>query len=367
MDVKSILGVYKSGIPKDDAVIVHTPDPSKYHDPSSLALGTTGDHVMAAIVGRSHGYAGWRGTIIPHATELGGSMGHNAHVPVREVYIDPELNNRSIVVDMSQFSGDSMKAAMAAASSEARAMLHDPKDAAVVTWGQFARRPGEHTETPTELTIKQGDAQASRMFEEQRQPPLQMPGVYVVPKASPGGGQVVPTQRTQLPPAAAFTRPRPQSDQSVPQVLSPPPVEAPPIQATPQLAADVRSLHDAFGGDDRPMTQPSSTFKPLRRVVFELPAPFGQFQVQYHDVIRQDMLLVLVYDHSRPMQMVWFPPSLEGSSGEPAAIATLVVGDHNEQDMLYLVYPTGLKFMYEGKEFVILTIDKEKPMKKGTP
>jgi hypothetical protein len=83
----------------------------------------------------------------------------------------------------------------------------------------------------------------------------------------------------------------------------------------------------------------------------------------YHDIIRNSQVLVLVYDHRRPMQMVWFPPAGNSESTEP--IVALVAGDGSEPDMLYLVYPTGVSFKYEDKEFVILTIEKEKQMAKG--
>ena len=345
----SILGVYKSGIPRDNAVKVHTPDPTKYHDPAAVTLGTTGDAAMAAMMGHTNGYAGWRGTIIPHATELGGSMGHDAQVPVHEVYIDPELNNRAICVDMAQFRSDDARAALAAASAQARAECRDPKDAAVVTWGQFAG-PLVGRADAAQLTIKQGNAQAAIPREEPRLPPVQLPGVYVVPKASEGGGQV------PSPPPASFAN----------QFAGAP---AASFGSAPALD-QARSLHAAFAEGNghppqaAPAAPPPRPERPMRRVTFELPAPVGQLHLQYHDVVRNGITLVLVYDHNRPMQMVWFPPA-PPPPAEPEALAALVHGDGKQPDMLYLVYPTGLSFLYEGREFHVLTIDKEKVMEKG--
>src|SRR5205814_1378282 len=149
--------------------------------------------------------------------------------------------------------------------------------------------------------------------------------------------------------------------QDVPQQQN---IETVPLQQQAPALEQVRSLHDAFT-DRQPSRQSyqqqMTSFQPLRKVVFEMPPPFGKFHVQYHDVIRQDMVLVLVYDHSRPLQMAWFPQAIEDpNSGQPAPLAALVAGDSNEQDMLYLVHPTGLSFTFENKEFNVLTIEKEK-------
>lgn len=366
MNAGSILGVYKSGIPRGEQVRIHTPDPTKYHDPANVMLGTTGDFALASLMNRNAGYAGWRATIIPHASELGGSLGHNHHAPAHEVYIDPELNNKAIVVDMAQFQDERVKEALANAAKEARATLADPRDAAVVTWGQFAHPLGSRSEGPVQLTIKQGNEQTTQPLDELRVPPVQMPGQYVVPKALPGGGQMQPANFTRampmLPPAPS---PVPSTVFQAPP--SPPPAPpSPPVQIPLPAVEQIRSLHDAF--QEAPVTpaHPAAANRPLRKVIFELPSPLGRFQVHYHDVVKGDGVLVLVYDHRRPMQMVWFPPAIEKPSGEPEALAALVIADGTSPDTLYRVYPTGMSFVHEGVEFSILTVDMEKQIPKGS-
>ena len=103
----------------------------------------------------------------------------------------------------------------------------------------------------------------------------------------------------------------------------------------------------------------------MRKVTFELSMAgqqnsLGQFPCFYHDVVKEDMTLVLVYDHNHPAQMVWFPPVIEDpQTHEPIPIALLVEGNESEPQMLYLAYPTGVRFMYRNEEFCLLTVEKE--------
>ena len=121
-------------------------------------------------------------------------------------------------------------------------------------------------------------------------------------------------------------------------------------------------MQAAFAEQPALVSQPraAASFKPLRLVTVEMDKSFGQLKVQYHEVLRQDMLLVLVYDHSRPLAMSWCPPV--GDNGESKPIAMLVDSEGKNPAMLYLVYPTGLKFMHGTLEYILLTIEKEKPM-----
>jgi hypothetical protein len=364
VDARVILSSYKSEIPRGEDVKVHTPDPTKYHDPAALMIGTDGDRVLAHVMGRTNGFGGWRGVVIPHATPLGGSMGFNHHKAATEVYIDPELNNKSIVIDMRQFQSEHAKAALARACSEAHSQCVDPKDAAVVTYGAFARdqnAPGQSS--PVEVTLQRGNEQASSVYDEVRQAPVQMPGVYVAPKATPGGGQYKQASFSRQPPAPAhMVAPPPPPMQ--PYVPPPPNPEPPPMQNIP----DSMQLREAFSPSvQRAQPQAPSMQRMLapqqvrqRLVVFDMPKPFGRFKTYYHDVVRQDMVMVLVYDHSQMSQMVWFPGAMENDAGTPQPIATFVqAASTNEPDMIYLLHPTGLQFKYGDKEFCLLTIEKE--------
>lgn len=195
--------------------------------------------------------------------------------------------------------------------------------------------------------------------EEVREAPLQMRGSYVAPKASPGGGQIKTASFAKSPPAPTNST-EDTKDVGIAQ------------KSTAAIAAarSARSLHEELAGPN--VAVPAGTgSRSMRKVTFELPmagqpnSSLGQFPCFYHDVIREDMNLVLVYDHSQPSQMVWFPPALEDpNSGEPLGIAVLVHGLHGEADVLYRAFPTGVRFKYRNEEFCLMTVDKEKVMGK---
>ena len=114
------------------------------------------------------------------------------------------------------------------------------------------------------------------------------------------------------------------------------------------------SLHDA-------LTQPPAPARQPRKVMFEIPRA-GQITTYYHDVVRAEGTLVLVYDHSQASYPHYVPPVLEDEDGEPEPLAVAVYKDGPGQSRMYLVYYTGLHFVFQNQEFFVLVVEREQAM-----
>lgn len=329
---KDILGVYRGKSTGRTSAQAHTPDATKYHDASQVHLegeSAAGASMLSKLPG-NHGFRALRGVVVPRSTPLGGSCGHNPHGS-HVIHVDPGPYDEGIVVDLAKVD----KEAMAQAVAQSAEQTNDLEDLAVAAFAAVS---------------EQAPRRAPRVAipEEERLPPLQMPGTYVVPKARPGGGQVK---------RACFSeRELKDRDETARRQQ-----QAVPAHARERLA-QTPSLQAALDEDQKPGAQAAGQPEsPPRQVTFEIPGGH-QFHVLYHDVVRHGITLVLVYDHDRPFQMVYFPPSLEDSQGEPLGMAVLVHARprSEEKTVLYRVTAPGVQFKYQGKEFCVLLIDKEK-------
>lgn len=335
----SVLGIYRRDA-FNKTLRVGTPDPTKYHDARSVRLEGAQEAPVGAKMPVNEKFS-LPGVVIPHAKREGGSMGWNSEAPMT-VFIDPEQTGGQIQVDI----GDIRRnpGAMVAAIKDAFSKHTDHEDAIVEAFAQFSK--------PFTADSKQRERpMAKPAMQEVREAPLQMRGSYVAPKALPGGGQLRSASFGKKPEIQEFD-----TNHVVAQKAD---------EAAIAASRSARSLHEELAGPT--VSLGSTTSRPMHKVTFELPNhkgdSLGQFSCFYHDVIRDDANLVLVYDHSHPSQMIWFPPSLEHpDTGEPLAIAVLVHGLHRESDTLYLAYPTGVKFKYRNEEFCLLTVDKTKEM-----
>jgi len=340
---RDILGIYRGKERSRTGATAHTPDPAKYHDAAAERLegeSAAGATVLNKLPG-NHGFSKLRGVIIPRATPLGGSRGHD-HLKPAVIHIDPgPYGEGGLRVDLAQVGREEM----AAAVEESAARANDLEDMA---YNAFAAVAG-HAQP-----AQPGRREEERAPEEERRAPLQMPGTYVVPKASPGGGQQVKR--------ASFTdRQLRERDEEVRRQQQ----SAPKAYHARQAQASMGSLQAALDGS--PPAGPGGVGAepagPPTQVTFEIPGGH-QFHVLYHDVVRQGMTLVLVYDHNRPFQLVYFPPPMEDDQGEPVCMALLVHARPRSGDktMLYRVQCPGIQFKFQGREFCVLLIDKEKEM-----
>lgn len=158
-------------------------------------------------------------------------------------------------------------------------------------------------------------------------------------------------------------RPAPMPPERPKQRQQPPPQPQP--VAEQYDAPPPASLMSAL--NERPAPQ-QVTAKPAqqrqaRQVLFELPGPVGRFQTYYHDVIRSEAgdVLILVYDHNQPLQMVWFPQYIYDAQGnpQPLSFAALVQGVAGEPTKLYRLQSTPIRYTYRNEEFCALLIEQE--------
>jgi hypothetical protein len=348
----NILDMYKNSdlVPLESG----TPDPNAYHDISAVDW-------VGSKMGGNHGYSGLRGVLIPKATREGASRGYN-HMAPQKVFIDPQFTNKKLIVDVAKMQANPDAVMQAIAQNYGQ--YDELADAAIATFAEFCEpieEAPDNVEIQTSYVPTPVKSQATQQAGGRQQ--------YVAPKASAGGAQMrtktasfnglKPTAKTlQLAKQAEVQEEAPQQDH----------YEAPRTSRQEPISRAVthaRSLHsELMGGSSAPLNS-----RPMRKVVFELPVPgqpganMGQFAVNYHDVIRQGEVLVLVYDHNLPTQMVWFPPLLEDpSTKEALAMPVLVEGVDGEPDFIYLAYPTGVQFIRNSEEYCILTVEQEKPL-----
>lgn len=336
---KSILGVYKKQPPKKDSEIrIGTPDPTKYHDVSEVVLEGSNKRNVSTLMPGSHGFSGLRGVVIPHSTPLGGSMGNDPYKP-QIVYIDPDFTGGQFAVDLGKID----KEWLAKTYNEKYRQTGNIEDAAIETFLTASTEVSGDKLNNREITIKQG--KAIQPLNEIRESPL--PGTtYVVPKSTPGGGQYKPVH--------SFANHKPQQ------------IEKPKEPVNNHQEITVNPNQSLL---QNVMTQaPQQQFhqRPTRRVTFEIPIigqPQGQtghqFVTIYHEVIKHEDNLILIYDHSQAAQVVYFPPVMTDQNGEPLGIAVLVHSSDRESNKLYLACPTGIKFVYNNEEFCILAIERE--------
>jgi hypothetical protein len=313
---------------------------------------------------------GGRGVMIPRATRDGASRGVDHNAP-QIVNIDPHING-GVVVDLAQIDSNTMEQAV----DEASRATDDPGEAAFAAYALVAdpTAPGHSDNVAINRgngllaqTIygQNGMAVANQTLRAPRQAPLAMPGSYVVPQASPGGGQLPdPPPRRQPPPPVSQLRgrlprqaePQPYADYYQEPEPPPPPEEPRPLRRI--LGPLPENLRSSFRPQPpQPHVPPAPAV--LQQVTFELQVG-GQFECFYHEVLLDRSNLILVLDHQQPLQMRYFPPVIE----EPVAV--LWRGQGDRPDRLFLCHTTGIRFRHGQHEFCVLIIEQESDLQ-GQP
>lgn len=395
---------------------VDTPNPNGYTPLRHANIYMEGESVanrpMASLV------PGARGTIIPRATRDGASRGVDHYAP-QIVNIDPHIGG-GVVVDMANVDAE----VVARAVEEANYDLADPGEAAFAAYARIAdpnaqRHPdnaavlmsqqelqtpsraapfSQQQQAPVQGTIYQNPYHNQQSYVEPRLAPLQMPGSYVVPRASAGGGQVAeppsipysgqgqpqwqpPPPLPQVQQLRGRQDPRRQQQQPMERQAShqaeaqpysdyapQPPIVPASFSAQPQqqmqdepvrrirgpLPQNLRSAFQEQPQQAAPQQRREAT--PLTQVTFELPNG-GQFECAYHEVLIEKQNLVLLLDHNHFMQMKYFPPKTD----EPLAMC--VHGDGvRKPDRLFLCHTTGIRFRHQNFEYCLLLIEEEKDL-----
>jgi hypothetical protein len=365
---------------------------NQYQDPSTQFFeGNGGRSIASLLPGRL------RGVVVPRASVFGGSRGFDPHKP-RLVNIDPDIKGQSCVVDLSQITKESMEQAFMEAAENPLAQ----SDIRLLAAQTF------HNLAVGYEPVGMGPSRGPRLQE--RRAPLGDFGSYVVPRAGLGGGQIleeglseepvdpqelispsVSPGRKVLPNLKRFDMPariRPEDDPRSFQAnvgLPPPPTRATDEYGTPIDGDDAQEPLDGYAIQrpaqpprqrfvDQTATRPKQQAKPARSVKLAGPPPqerqreytnntqatppatrvtfeidgWGEFEAMYHEVIKNDQVLVLVFDTRFQGGGKYFPPATD------KLLAVKIEG----QDTVYFVNSYGTRFQHNGCEYCMLVIDQ---------
>jgi hypothetical protein len=353
-------------------------DASRYLDPSRQSMEGNGGRSIGSLLPGSHGL---RGVVIPRATALGGSRGFDPHKP-RLVNIDPDIKGQSCVVDMSKITKESMDEAFLEAAQNPLAQT-DIRLLAAQTY---------HNLAVGYQPIESGQPGGTRRVA--RRAPNSL-NSYVVPRAGLGGGQIIdeeedepevsseqlmsPSVSPRTPVGLTKLAERPFRLKENPTNMQPTTgLKAPPVRMVDEYGVEVVDEAPELEMIEQPKAKPafrdqSTKPAPARRVSISgppvqqqaLPAMangvppntnvtfemkgWGTFSAAYHEVIKNDCLLVLVYDTRFKGGMKFFPQTTDNT------IAVSIEGNPN----VFFVNSYGNRFEHAGYEYCILVIDQE--------
>lgn len=375
-------------------------DAARYHDPSQAYLEKNGRSLASMMpIGM-----GVRGVIIPRANpgRSGGSRGFDPHKP-RLVNIDPDIKGQASVIDVAQLNQDVVEDAYRRAA-EIPGMADDPRLLAAQAYRFLAVG-----------TDPVGMGPAKRPGRDARTAP--MPGAYVVPASGPNGRQILepvealmqeeviasPSVTPTVQPVSQFRAVRvpqqvmetyqgayqvgqqaPQQPQLQPVTPVQPVMAAPmpatknplPMDTTKQRAAAVKlqpapsstgslmqrvaaaPTRQAQSQSANPLSGLAPVSPPRKKIFFECRG-WGQMPFVYHDIVKQDNLLVLVYDNRYTEGSKLYPPAKAPTEEDPNAgiLAAQLEGDTT----IYTVHSTGTKFTHANYEYYILVVAEEYP------
>jgi hypothetical protein len=347
-----------------------------YISPSKVAMGGIDSEAtpMSSYIPGGHfgGKSVGKGTVIPRHKpgRGGGSLGYNPHKPPhRNVIVDPHVPGRAVALDLAKIRPEDSEQAFQTGVEFADQIMEDPPekmDGIEMTIEEGPRLAGYAAVRM--LADNYGavpDDQFSQLGHSHGAQTLQVasggqtfgavgagnragrtgPHTFTVPPATTGQAKAAafgaPTVGRPVAPVQVVNGNQPpgivasSSNQSPMARFRPAPVQQPPPQPQAQPPRVVDQSHQTVG-------------PPTQKVVFDFGEQVGQFPVQYHQVIRTDGGLVLVWDTRWPYGEPYSPEHLTQQ------FAIQVAGDPE----VHLVMSTGrsLTFEHNGFRYYLLGI-----------
>lgn len=339
-----------------------------YRDPANETLPLSRRSVASALPPPIQGA---RGVIVPSSNMLGAPIGYQTDCVATKVNVDPDIPGQGFVMDMSKVTKEAAAAAAASADLRSATNIQDIRFRAANAMRQFAAgAPEAHLDE---------DAAGPR------EPPVAIPGLYVAPKATAGGGQETgPRQPPKQPKPIETRRPVSMQDLTQPiQTTVQPPVPTAPSTTTAVKAADFGaparpvqpaapaappmpaggSLFDRVSGQQLPPADPVYTPKmaptqtpsghPTFKVTFEVQDVPMQIEAWFHQVIRNEQVLALCFDTTT----IGYP--MTRLKPTEADLAIEIAGS----DVIYVAQDPGIRFVHNGEEIQIFLIKNEYPSK----
>lgn len=243
---------------------------------------------------------GMKGTVVPRATRLGGSMGYNPHQRpgiVNIVNIDPEgTGATSFPVDLSAIDVDKLSALSESQDYRQVLEIEDVRSKASEAFEVMAKSAAARPKRPADGK-KPKYPRIQPPAPEPRTPHHSVPkGTYVVPKATQGGTQV---RRPTI------------------------------IEEEPEFAP------------------PSAAYQPEQVDVSIEIEGFGSIDVAYHHVVHDGDYLILGYDIRFPTNVRFMPQKSEN----PITVHTPTA--------VYQVYSLGIRFTVGDLDICVLLVNEE--------
>jgi len=286
------------------------------------------------------GPGGLRGVLLRPSTEGGVPAGYNPHqLTDMEMTVDPHISGQSRKVRLNALTKEAVQQASAAAQQNLAGSQVFDNLTDHIARRRFRASMAMHSIDQQGPVILDGDDRdmgkdlpvtPEKAAETNYQQPAQ-PQQPPQPQRPPQAAQQAPAQPTQpwqppqrvASPLAAFNQPA-----------------GTPIPAQQPVMNVVDTSQPL-----RPQAQP-----PQKKVTFEFPEA-GMLEAYYHDVIKSDATLVLVYDERH-----------QGTRYMPPQASEQQIAVHPEgADVVYLVEATGIQYSHGTYTYCVLSIAQEAP------
>jgi hypothetical protein len=349
-----------------------TPDPTKYHDPSSQFTTIDGAPLSSKM---RPGRFGLRGTIIPRASVFGGSQGWHPykHADNRVNVVDPWDSRFNVTVDLARVTPESAKEALRVVSQAAGPPasmddLRDRQSAAFHVLSQLSERIAPRVVNERGLTIAGGTS--TMQFGPPRQPPpLQQPAPVQAPPVAAVFGQpaVAPpppqplVQQQWAPPPYQHQQPQQPWQQAAPAQPSLlwEPQSAPQLPVNPMQAFNKQAAAPALSPG--PYAAPAVSGPPPTRKV-TIGTRDGDMEAYFHDVIRQPgpggqggLLILGLREDYRGLKFIPKVPERK-PDGTVDALVMFVEG----QSSVLKVEHTGAAFPHNGTLLILFEVLEER-------
>lgn len=280
------------------------------------------------------------GYVVGRSTLEGAPQGYDPRAVATKINIDPDVPGEGFTLDLSNVSPDAFNLAAHSAQLRQATSIEDLRDRASSVFRKLATDRQAPVAVPAQEVVPMQEGTTNA---------LSMPAGQPVASRAPEPPRAAPVT---LNPEGTAVKAASFSPQQAPTHRSPAPSGVEPAAAGP-------SLFDRVSEPARPATRRPRGVQgaaPTYKVTFEVKGAPMVLEAWYHDVVRNESTLVLVYDTS----CVGFPRSrLQPTSND---IAVHIEGS----EAIYLVKDPAISFELDNQEFQVLLIKETYPFARDT-
>lgn len=275
------------------------------------------------------------GFMVGRSTIMGAPQGWDPQGIAARVNVDPDIAGEAFTVDMTKLTSADVERVSRGAQLNQAVSIDDLRNRAAEVYRTLSKPAGSPTNGGEQMQ-EETRAPLSTPTSPPEQPQQRQSSTYVPSMAPNDTFKQVALEGWREPPQAAPPTPPP----------APPPA---PAQQPASLFAQVSAPQPRAAvphSAPRARSQP-----PTYKVTFEIKDSPMSFEIWYHDVVRNEHVLVLVYDTS----CVGYPRTRFKQT--ESDIAVYVDGS----DAIYIAQDPAISFEFDGQEFQILLIKETYP------